>query len=218
MLWLLDTDSLGCRQPLLGRAGGACSTWNTSPAAGAHAGEVGVTLAEAACADSLSIARRTVCRAAFHVEQRNRPGGHTAARGKAGATITNHRSAANSRPTSPLPPNRRQLALRGLAASRGGRLVLTAGVEQGHHLDCGERHTTSQLRIRWCRLSGGRWTMRWTSSDAAGGCPLGHGRAWRAHHSRVSPEWSGGLPLAERAWPSSFSPRRRLYALFRART
>src|ERR687897_3098038 len=41
MLWLLDTDGLGCRQPLLGRAGGACSTWNTSPAAGAHAGEVG---------------------------------------------------------------------------------------------------------------------------------------------------------------------------------
>ena len=41
-----------------------------------------------------------------------------------------------------------------------GRLVLTAGVEQGRHLDCGERHTTSQLRMRWCRLSGGRWTMR----------------------------------------------------------
>ena len=148
------------RQPLLGRAGGACSTWNTSPAAGAHAGVVGVSLADAACADSLSIARHTVCRAAFHLEQRNRPGGDTAARAKARRDDTNHRSAANSRPTSPLPPNRRQLALLGLAVSRGGRLVLTAGVEQGRHLDCGERHTTSQLRMRWCKLSGGRWTMR----------------------------------------------------------
>jgi hypothetical protein len=35
-----------------------------------------------------------------------------------------------------------------------GRLVLTAGVELGRHLDCGERHTTSQLRMRWCGLSG----------------------------------------------------------------
>lgn len=218
MLWLLDTDSLGCRQPLLGRAGGACSTWNTSPAAGAHAGEVGVTLAEAACADSLSIARHRLPRCVPRGTAKPAwwgygcPGKGPARRSP--ITVL----PPNSRPTSPLPPNRRQLALLGLAVSRGGRLVLTAGVEQGHHLDCGERHTTSQLRIRWCRLSGGRWTMRWTSSDAAGGCPLGHGRAWRAHHSRVSPEWSGGLPLAERAWPSSFSPRRRLYALFRART
>jgi hypothetical protein len=67
--------------------------------------------------------------------------------------VHHHRSAT----TGAYEPSTRRIggnSLRGLVGPPRWSLVLTAGVEQGRHLDCRERHTTTHLRMRCCRLSG----------------------------------------------------------------
>ena len=80
-------------------------------------------MAEAACADSLSIARHTVCRAAFHVEQRNRPGGDTAAR----------KGPARRSPITVLPPT---VGLRALYRRIGGNSLYRASLSAERAVLC----------------------------------------------------------------------------------
>src|SRR5215204_4116563 len=53
------------------------------------------------------------------------------------------------------PPNRRQLAIRASFVRPGVDVCADCRCRTGCHLDCRERHTTTHLRMRCCRLSGG---------------------------------------------------------------